>query len=429
MPPLFIAEVSSNHHRDLERCFAFIDTAAAIGCDAVKFQLFKLEELFSPEVLAAKPEVRKRKDWELPVAFLPALAARCRERGVRFGCTPFYLAAVDELLPHVDFFKVASYELLWDDLLRACAATGKPLVLSTGMATMEEITHAVEVVGKGIWEYGGVGVWAWRGEGAAVSADEPKRHDPRTLPAPTHPYPHTPIPRHPHTPIPPLTLLHCVSGYPTPVDQCNLAAIETLRQALAERSSITAHPSPSPDHRSPITDHAATPIPPYIPTPIPPPAVGWSDHSVNPDVILRAVQRWGATMIEFHLDLDGTGDEFKTGHCWLPEAMAAVIREVRQGGEGGSMGVWGYGGRGVDEGGAAMVCQATATLPTPAHNATPERPPHPHTPTPPYLPPLPMDGTGLKAPVPAELPDRDWRADPADGLRPLKPLRATLKAE
>ena len=144
--PFFIAEVSSNHGRDLERSLALIDAAAAAGCDAVKFQLFKIDQLFAPEILERSEEHRRRKRWELPVEFLPALATRAHERGIEFGCTPFYLDAVAELEPHVDFFKVASYELLWDELLAACAATDKPVILSTGMATLDEIAHGVEVV-------------------------------------------------------------------------------------------------------------------------------------------------------------------------------------------------------------------------------------------------------------------------------------------
>ncbi|KIH75715.1 N-acetylneuraminate synthase [Geoalkalibacter ferrihydriticus] len=278
--PLFVAEVSSNHHRDLERCFRFIDTAAAVGCDAVKFQLFKIEELFAPEILEKSPTHRARKDWELPVEFLPHLAARCRERKVQFSCTPFYLDAVEELLPHVTFYKIASYELLWTDLLIACARTGKPVVLSTGMATMDEIHGAVETVRT------------------AGCKD--------------------------------LILLHCVSGYPAPVEQCNLAAINTLAERFA------------------------------CPT-------GWSDHSVSPAVIYRAVHHWGARMIEFHLDLEGEGDEFKTGHCWLPEKIKEVIAVTVAGFE--------------------------------------------------------ADGAGEKIPAAAELPDREWRADPIDGLRPLNHVR------
>jgi len=282
-----VAEVSSNHNQDLDRCFAFIDKAAKIGCDAVKFQLFKIEELFAPEILAKSEVHQKRKAWELPVSFLPKLAERCKKRNIKFSCTPFYLKAVDELLPYVDFYKIASYELLWNDLLTACAKTGKPVVISTGMATLDEVKSAVGILVK------------------AKCKD--------------------------------LTILHCVSGYPTPVNECNLAAIETIRNAISyELSAISWH-------------------------------FGWSDHSVNPGVIYRAIHRWDAEMIEFHLDLDGTGEEYKTGHCWLPDPIKTVIETVRSG--------------------------------------------------------FKSDGTGDKIPTPAELPDRDWRADSSDGLRPLKQKR------
>jgi len=276
----FVAEVSSNHQRDLARCLAFIDTAARIGCQAVKFQLFKVDQLFAPEVLARSEEHRRRRAWELPVDFLPSLAARCQQHAIWFGCTPFYLEAVEELRPYVDFYKIASYELLWTELLTACASTGKPVVLSTGMATLEEVRSAVALLRQ------------------AGCTD--------------------------------LTLLHCVSGYPTPPQECNLAAIETLRQACQCE-------------------------------------VGWSDHSANPAVIYRAVHGWRACMVEFHLDLDGTGDEYRTGHCWLPDQIEPVIRAIRLG--------------------------------------------------------LAADGDGRKVPLPSELADRDWRADPSDGLRPMKWLR------
>src|SRR4030088_516435 len=105
--PSFVAEVSSNHHRDLERCLKFIRTAAGIGCDAVKFQLFRVRELFAPEALRHVPKLLAREAWELPVVFLPRLARGCEEAGIRFSCTPFYLEAVEELLPFVDFYKVA----------------------------------------------------------------------------------------------------------------------------------------------------------------------------------------------------------------------------------------------------------------------------------------------------------------------------------
>lgn len=278
----FIAEVSSNHHRDLKRCFEFIDASARAGCHAVKFQLFKIDQLFAPEILARSETHRKRREWELPAEFLPELAQRCCQQGVEFSCTPFYLMAVDELAPHVDFFKIASYELLWDDLLAACARTGKPVILSTGMATMPEIQRAVSVL---------------KVNGCAQP-----------------------------------TLLHCTSAYPTPYADANLAAIQTIREQTGC-------------------------------------AVGWSDHTVESSVMYRAIHRWGAEVIEFHLDLDGKGEEYAAGHCWLPDQIGEVIREV-------------------DKAFAA-------------------------------------DGNGTKEPVPTELPDRAWRADPSDGLRPLKFIRDT----
>jgi N-acetylneuraminate synthase len=278
--PRFIAEVSSNHNRDLDRSLSFVDAAAEVGCDAVKFQLFKVEELFAPEILERSDDVDRRKEWELPVEFLPKLAARCAERSIDFVCTPFYLDAVEELLPHVAGYKIASYELMWDELLTACARTGLPVIASTGMATMEEVVHAVDVLRQ-----------------AGASSIE---------------------------------LLHCVSKYPVAADECNLAAIETLRTA-------TGCP------------------------------VGWSDHSVDPAVIERAAHRWGASTIEFHFDLDERGEEFGAGHCWLPEPIAATIESVHRG--------------------------------------------------------ISADGSGDKAPTDSEADEREWRADPSDGLRPLKHVR------
>jgi sialic acid synthase SpsE len=275
----FIAEVSSNHSRDLARSLEFVDIAADVGCDSVKFQLFKIDQLFSPEILRQSSKISNRKQWELPLEFLPILAERSRERGIQFSCTPFYLDAVEELALYVDFYKVASYELLWDDLLVACARTGKPVIISTGMANLDEIKHAVAVLRN--------------------NNCEP-------------------------------TLLHCTSAYPTPHDEANLAAIETIRSTTGCE-------------------------------------VGWSDHTVNAGIIHRAIHRWNVKVIEFHLDLDGKGAEFESGHCWLPQQISSVIKQVKDGQEG--------------------------------------------------------DGNGIKEPLSSEIPERLWRADPSDGLRPFKSIR------
>ena len=181
----FVAEISSNHNGDLERCKAFIRSAREVGCDAVKFQLFKIDQLFAPEVLAKRADLRARREWEFPVEFLKPLADFTHDLGLEFGCTPFYLEAVEELRPYVDFFKVASYELLWDALLKACAETEKPLIISTGMATMDEILNAISAI-------------------AATGACKD------------------------------LTVLQCTSAYPTPLREANLAAIETMREAFGD---------------------------------------------------------------------------------------------------------------------------------------------------------------------------------------------------
>src|ERR1700760_778019 len=143
---IFIAEASSNHGRDLGRALAFVDAAADAGCDAVKFQLFKIDRMFAPEILSRSEKHRARREWELPRAHLAPLAEHCLKRGILFSCTPFYVEAVEELRPFVAFYKVASYELLVTDLLEACARTGRPTVLATGMATMPEIVRAAEVL-------------------------------------------------------------------------------------------------------------------------------------------------------------------------------------------------------------------------------------------------------------------------------------------
>jgi N-acetylneuraminate synthase len=128
-----------------------------------------------------------------------------------------------------------------------------------------------------------------------------------------------------------ITLLHCVSAYPTPAAEANLSAIAAIRDATGCK-------------------------------------VGWSDHTRRPAVIERAVHRWGASAVEFHLDLEGEGAEYASGHCWLPQEIAPVIARIRES--------------------------------------------------------LIADGNGFKGPQPSELADRDWRADPADGMRPLRAIRA-----
>jgi N-acetylneuraminate synthase len=281
----FVAEVSSNHNNDLERCIEFVDVASKIECSGVKFQLFKIDELFAKEALDCFSELKERKQWELNPDFIPEIARACKRNNIKFICTPFYLDAVKILEPYVDAFKIASYEILWQDLLINCAKTKKPMIISTGMATMDEVKNAVKVV----FESG----------------------------------------------CKDLTLLHCTSNYPTLPKDCNLRSIETMRQNLPKNIKF-----------------------------------GWSDHSVNFGVIHRAIHKFDVSMVEFHMDLDGKGKEYKMGHCWLPNQVQLLINSVKDS----------------------------------------------------FL----SDGDGNKSPQDSEQKERLWRADPADGLRPLKAIRNNL---
>ena len=92
-----VAEVSSNHGTDMARALAFVDAAAALGFDAVKFQQFKVRELFAAEALRAHPELLQRERWELPEAMNAPLAERAHALGLAFTSTPFYRGAVEAL--------------------------------------------------------------------------------------------------------------------------------------------------------------------------------------------------------------------------------------------------------------------------------------------------------------------------------------------
>ncbi len=290
----FIAEISSNHNNDIDRSKKFIDVAKNAGCTGVKFQLFKINEMFSHEILSKSEEHQKRKNWELPEKFIPILSDHCRDNDMLFSCTPFYLDAVDILEPYVDFYKIASYELLWLDLFKKCADTQKPIVFSTGMANYQEIEKTLEFIIN-----------------ETICKD--------------------------------VTVLHCNSAYPTPLKDANLSGIKTLNEMVDSMKT---------------TDDTRI-------------SVGYSDHTVLASVMYRAVHYFNSDFIEFHIDLDGKGEEHKFGHCWLPDQISNVIKNINEG--------------------------------------------------------IKADGIENLMPSPSEYPDREWRADPSDGLRPFKTIRRDFK--
>jgi len=155
-PCYVIAEIGINHNGDVDLAKRLISVAVAAGCDAVKFQKRTVEIVYTPEELA-KPRENPfgttngdlKRALEFDYDDYVELDQYCRAVKI-----PWFASCWDE--PSVDLinrfdvpcFKIASASLTDDNLLRYTRATGKPILLSTGMSTLEEIDHAVEVLGK-----------------------------------------------------------------------------------------------------------------------------------------------------------------------------------------------------------------------------------------------------------------------------------------
>ncbi|MBX3086089.1 MAG: N-acetylneuraminate synthase family protein [Anaerolineae bacterium] len=187
-PCFIIAEAGVNHNGSLKMALQLVDVAVEAGADAVKFQKRELKELY-PTDLLENPNLAEwsfqymlpiLKETELSYDEFREIDAYCRKRGIRFMCTPWdeqSLAFLEEL--SIEVYKVASADLINFPLLERIVATGKPLILSTGMASLEEIQCTVEFLNK-------------------LEAS--------------------------------FALLHCVSTYPAPFENLNLRFIETMKQ-------------------------------------------------------------------------------------------------------------------------------------------------------------------------------------------------------
>ena len=184
-----IAEISSNHNNDIDRVKRLIDLAVKYDFHSVKFQLFKINQLFSSEILERSQMHRDRVKWELPESFIEQIYDYSKKKNILVGYSPFYLEAIEKLNDFTDYFKIASYELLWKDLFEKIIETGKPIMVSTGMATIEEIRISLNAI-------------------------------PRNYP---------------------LTLFHCSSAYPTSAEYSNLASISCLRDLLLDMKFNNFH--------------------------------------------------------------------------------------------------------------------------------------------------------------------------------------------
>lgn len=194
-PCYVIAEAGSNHNRDLDTAYRLIDAAAEAGADAVKFQTYTAEGLYSRQT----PDMRYLKEQglvgeresvyelikrvEIPWEWHADLARHAADAGIAFFSTPFEEAAVD-LLQELDVpaYKIASYEVNHLPLIERAARTGKPLLISTGMASLGDIERALDTA---------------NGAGAGD-----------------------------------LLLMHCAINYPPRFEDLNLRAITTLSDAF-----------------------------------------------------------------------------------------------------------------------------------------------------------------------------------------------------
>jgi len=249
-PVFIIAEAGVNHDGDVKIAHALIDAAADAGADAVKFQTFDPALLVSADAPAAayqreatgQQEQRAMLDaLTLPTGAWAALAAHARRRKIIFLSTPFDTASAD-LLDQigVDAFKVPSGELTNLPFIRDLARRGKPMLVSTGMSTMAEVAEALLAI---------------RAAGN-----------------------------------PPVMLFHCVSAYPAPVVDCNLAVIPALASAF------------------------------NIPT-------GWSDHTPDATACLAAAAL-GAVILEKHLTLDCTRSGPDHAASLEPHHFAMLVSQV-----------------------------------------------------------------------------------------------------
>ncbi|HEV8322561.1 MAG TPA: N-acetylneuraminate synthase family protein [Myxococcota bacterium] len=196
-PCFVVAEAGSNHNGSLEQARALVRVAARAGADAVKFQTFKAARLYTRSAGKSDYLGLERSiydviaEMEMPDGWIPLLAQTCRDEGVVFFSAPFDEHSADLLDPYVPVFKIASYEMTHHPLVQHVAAKGKPVIMSTGTASLDEVSAAVDTV---------------RGAGN----DQ-------------------------------LVLLQCTASYPAPPESINVRALATMASRFGVPAGLSDH--------------------------------------------------------------------------------------------------------------------------------------------------------------------------------------------
>jgi N,N'-diacetyllegionaminate synthase len=236
-----VAEIGVNHEGDGEAALKLLRLAAEAGADAVKFQSYSPARYASADDPARLERVSR---FALDQEAHRRLAHQAKALGVHFFSTPLSEDWVPFLAEHADVIKIASGDLIFEPVVRAAAASAKIVICSTGLATADEIDLAVG--------------WVRDEVGAAAL---PER----------------------------LVLMHCVSAYPTPIEEANLLSIPYL----AERYGIP---------------------------------VGYSNHVIGIEACLAAVAL-GAQVIEAHFTDCKTGRSFRDHELSLePQELRELVR-------------------------------------------------------------------------------------------------------
>ena len=274
-----IAEAGVNHNGSLDLACELVRIAAVAGADAVKFQTFKAESIASKSALKAEYQSRNTGSDGSQVTMLKALELSgndhyklfktCNENGIEFMSTPFDEQSASFLAADIGVkrLKIGSGELTNAPLLLHLARTGKPAILSTGMATLEEIKTPLGVLAYGYIQSNDAPESLAAFIAAYASADGQRLLKSN------------------------VTLLHCTSDYPAAAETINLKAMETLRTKFA------------------------------LP-------VGLSDHSRGIAVPAAAVAQ-GAVVIEKHFTLDRRLEGPDHPASLEPDELTAMIESIR----------------------------------------------------------------------------------------------------